>query len=124
MTPPLWQKVKRKKPLDESERREWKSWLKAQHSENEDHDIQSHHLMANRWENNGNSERLIFWAAKSLQMVSAAMKLKRLLLLGRKAKTNLDSMLKSRFYFADKGLYNKICGFSDSHICTDVRAGW
>ena len=23
-----------KEPLDESERREWKSWLKAQHSEN------------------------------------------------------------------------------------------
>ena len=36
MTPPLWQKVK---PLDESERGEWKSWLKAQHSENEDHGI-------------------------------------------------------------------------------------
>ena len=35
MTPPLWQKVKgTKKPLDESERREWKSWLKTQHSEN------------------------------------------------------------------------------------------
>ena len=32
MTPHLWQKVKRnKEPLDESERREWKSWLKAQH---------------------------------------------------------------------------------------------
>ena len=31
MTPPLWQKVKRnfKKPVEESERREWKSWLKA-----------------------------------------------------------------------------------------------
>ena len=30
MTPPLWQQVKRnKKPLDESERGEWKSWLKA-----------------------------------------------------------------------------------------------
>ena len=29
----LWQKVKTKKPLDESERGEWKSWLKAQHSE-------------------------------------------------------------------------------------------
>ena len=26
-----------KKPLDESERGEWKSWLKTQHSENEDH---------------------------------------------------------------------------------------
>ena len=34
MTPPLWQKVRRtKKPLDESEREEWKSWLKIQHSE-------------------------------------------------------------------------------------------
>ena len=37
-----------------------KSWLKAQHSENEDHGIWSHHFM---W--NG-----------SLQMVTAAMKLK------------------------------------------------
>ena len=36
MTPPLWQKVK-----EESE----KSWVKAQHSENEDHGIQSHHFM-------------------------------------------------------------------------------
>ena len=37
MTPPLWQKVKKKgtkEPLDESERGEWKSWLKAQHSKN------------------------------------------------------------------------------------------
>ena len=33
-----------KKALDESERGEWKSWLKAQHSENEDHGIQSHHF--------------------------------------------------------------------------------
>ena len=33
---------------------------------------------------------------KSLQMVTAAMKLKKRLLLGRKAMTNLDSILKSR----------------------------
>ena len=33
MTPLWWQKWKTKEPLDESER-EWKSWLKAQHSEN------------------------------------------------------------------------------------------
>ena len=32
--------------------------------------------MANRWGNNGNSERLFFGAPKSLQMVSATMKLK------------------------------------------------
>ena len=39
----------------------------------------------------------LFWGApKSLQMVTAAMKLKRCLFLGRKAMTNLDSILKSR----------------------------
>ena len=32
MIPPLWQRTK--EPLDESQRGEWKSWLKAQHSEN------------------------------------------------------------------------------------------
>ena len=36
------------------------------------------------------------WAPKSLQMVTAAMKLKKHLLLGRKAMTNLNSILKSR----------------------------
>ena len=51
--------------------------------------------MANRWGNNGNSESLFSWAPKSLQMVTAAMKLKHLLL-GRKVMTNLDSILKSR----------------------------
>ena len=33
-------------------------------------------FMANRWGNNGNSDRLFSWALKSLQMVTAAMKLK------------------------------------------------
>ena len=37
-----------------------KSRLKTQHPNNEDHGIRSHHLMANRWGNNGNSERLYF----------------------------------------------------------------
>ena len=47
-----------------------KSWLKTQHSKNEDHGIWFHHFMANRWGNNGNSDRLYFWGApKSLQMV-------------------------------------------------------
>ena len=49
-----------KKPLDKGERGEWKSWLKTQHSENEDHGIWSHHFMGNRWGNNGNSVRLYF----------------------------------------------------------------
>ena len=46
-----------KKPLDKSERGEWKSWLKTQHSKDEDHGICSHHFMENRY---GNSDRLYF----------------------------------------------------------------
>ena len=42
MTPPLWQKVKRKKSILMKVKEEWKSWFKAQHSENKDHDIWSH----------------------------------------------------------------------------------
>ena len=50
--------------------------------------------MGNGW---GNSERLYFGGApKSLQMVTAAMKFLRGLLLGRKVMTNIDSILKSR----------------------------
>ena len=80
---------------------ERKSWLKAQHSENEDHGIWSHHFMGNRWGNSGNSGWLyIFFggggAPKSLQVVIAAMKLKKRLLLGRKIMTNLGSILKIR----------------------------
>ena len=36
----------------------------------------SHHFPITRWGNNGNSDRLFSWAPKSLQPVSAAMKLK------------------------------------------------
>ena len=39
---------------------------------------------------------LFFWVPKSLHMVTAAMKIKRRLLLGRKVMTNLDSILKTR----------------------------
>ena len=38
-----------KESLDESERGEWKSWPKTQHSEDEYHGIWSHHFMENRW---------------------------------------------------------------------------
>ena len=37
-----------------------KTWFKTQHSKYEDHGIQSHHSMANRWRNSGNSDRLYF----------------------------------------------------------------
>ena len=46
--------------MKQKESQEWKSWLLAQHSENEDHGIWVHHFMANRWGNSGNSVRLYF----------------------------------------------------------------
>ena len=50
------------------------------------------------WQIDGETVETVsdFRAPKSLQMVIAAMKLKRHLLLGRKVMTNLDSILKSR----------------------------
>ena len=44
----------------EKVKEESESWLKTQHSKNEDHGIQSHHFIANRCGNNGNSDRLYF----------------------------------------------------------------
>ena len=61
------------KVKEESEKR----WLETQHSKNKDQGIWSCHFMANRWVNNGNSDRLYFGGfPKSLQMVIAAMTLK------------------------------------------------
>ena len=61
------------------------------------------------WETDGETVEtvsdFIFWASKSLQMVTAAMKLKDALLLGRKVMTNLDTIFKSR----DITLPTKVC---------------
>ena len=51
-------------------------WLKAQHSENKDHGIWSHHFVGNRRGNSGNSVRLNFLSSKITAMVIAAIKLK------------------------------------------------
>ena len=42
--------------------------------------------------------------------------IKRCLLLGRKVMTNLDSILKSRHYFANKGPSSQGYGFSSGHV--------
>ena len=73
-----------------------KSWLKAQDSENEDHGLWSHHVLANRWGNSGNSVRLCFLGSKTTADGDCSHEIKRRLLLGRKVMTNLDSILKSR----------------------------
>ena len=42
--------------------------------------------------------------------------IKRRLLLGRTVITNLDSILKSRHYFANKGPFSQCYGFSSSYV--------
>ena len=74
------------------------------------------HFMVNTWGNNGNSDRLfIFLGSKITVDGDCSHEVIRCLLLGRKAMTNLDSILKSRD-IADKGPYSQSYGFSSSHV--------
>ena len=59
-------------------------------------------------------QTLFSWAPKSLQIVTAVITLKDLIL-GRKAMTNLDSILESRD-IANKGPFSQSYGFSSSHV--------
>ena len=52
--------------------------------------------MTNRWGNNGNSDKLFLGGSKITADGDCSHEIKRCLLLGRKAMTNLDSILKSR----------------------------
>ena len=52
--------------------------------------------MENRWRNNGNSEKLHSGGSKITADGDCSHEIKRCLLLGRKAITNLNSLLKSR----------------------------
>ena len=85
-----------KELLVEGKREEWKNWLKIQHSKNKDNGIQSHHFMANRGEKVEAVICFIFLGSKITADSDCSHKIKRCLLLWRKAMTNLDSVLKSR----------------------------
>ena len=82
-----------------------KSWLKTQHSENEDHSIQSHHFTENRRETMETVTDFIFLGFKITADGDCSHEIKRRLLLGRKAMTNLDSIFNSR----DITLSTKVC---------------
>ena len=78
--------------------------------------------MANRWENNGNSDRLYFRGSKITADGDYSHEIKRYLLLGRIAMTKLDRILKSRdIYFGDRVQSSQSGGFLWS--CMDVRVG-
>ena len=66
----------------------------------------------------------IFLGSKIAADDDRSHEIKRSLLLGRKAMTNLDSIFKKqRHYFANKGPFNQTYVFSSSHVWIDVRVG-
>ena len=68
--------------------------------------------MANRWGENGNSDRLYFGGLQNHCRWWLQPEIKRRLLLGRKVMTNLDSILKNRHYFANKDPSSQSFDFS------------
>ena len=72
------------------------------------------------WEIDGETVEIvsdfIFLGSKITADGDCSHKIKRHLLLGRKAMTNLDSILKSRYNLANKGLYSQRYDFSSNHV--------
>ena len=58
----------------------------------------------------------IFLSSQITADYEYTLKIKRCLLLRRKAKTNIDSIKKQRCHFADKGPYRQMYGFSSRHV--------
>ena len=117
MTPPLWQKVKTNQSLltkvkEESD----KVGLKL--------NIEKTKIMASRpitsWQIDGETIEtvtdFIFLGSKITADGECSHEIKRCLLLERKTMTNLDSILKSRHYFADKGPSSQGYDFSSSSV--------
>ena len=82
------------------------------------------------WQMEGKKvEAVIFfsWAPKITADGNCSHEIKRCLLLGRKAMTNLNNILKSKDHFIDNGLYSQSYGFSSSHVWMwelDHKEGW
>ena len=117
MTPPFSRKRRRaKEPLDEIKEESEKVDSKL--------NIQKTKIMTSGpitlWEIDEETiERirdLIFRGSKITADGVCSHEIKRRLLLGRKVMTNLDSILKSRHYFVNKGPSSQGYGFSSSHV--------
>ena len=84
--------------------------------------------MANRWKKMETVTDFIFLGSKLTADGDCSHEIKRCLLLGRKAMTNLDSILKKqRYYFAKNGSSSQSYGFSGRHVWmweVDYKESW
>ena len=116
MTPLLWQKVKRTRASMKMKEESEKVGLKL--------NIQKTNIMASgpitSWQIDGETVEtvadFIFGGSTITSDGDCSHKIRRHLLLGRKVMTNLDSILKSRHYFANKVLSSQSYGFSSSYV--------
>ena len=103
-------------PLDESERGEWKSWLKTQKTK-----IMASGTITSWKIDEETVTDFIFLGSKITADDDRSHEIKRCLLLGRKAMTNLDSILKSWEIYWQRSVQSKLWFFQWS--CMDVRVG-
>ena len=71
-------------------------------------------------------QTLLFWTPKSA-FGDCSHEIKWHLLLGRKVMNNLESILKSRYYLANKGPSSQCYGFYSGHLCmweVDCKESW
>ena len=72
------------------------------------------------WEIDGETMKqcqiLFFWAPKSLQMLTAAIKLKDTCSLDESYNQPRQHIKKQRLYLTNKGLSSQSCGFPGSHV--------
>ena len=84
--------------------------------------------MANRWGNNGNSDRLYFWGLQNHhRWWLQPWNLKTLAPWKKSYDQPRQNIKKQRHYFANKGLSSQSCGFSSSHLWMwelDHKASW
>ena len=90
--------------------------------------IQSHHFMANRWRNNGNSGWLYFLGLQHhCRWWLQSWNEKKLAPCNKSYEQPRQHIKKQRHYFADKGLSSQSFDFSSSHVWTwelDNKEGW
>ena len=72
--------------------------------------------MANRIGKGGSSDRFLFLGSKIPAHGDCSHEIRRQLLLGREAMTNLDCVLKSRLYSVNKDLYSQGYGLPSSYV--------
>ena len=93
-----------------------KSWLKTQHSKNEDHGITSHHFMANRWKTMETVTDFLFLGSKITADGDCSHEIKRFAPWKKCYDQTRQHIKKQRHDFVNKGPSSQSYGVSSGHV--------